>query len=113
MVGSFRSAAQGTLARSGAERRDLARTVDELGCFTLLVADHHLGAGPAARAASLPPQHLAPSRAPATTAAPLSTVDQAANGLLERRETVGVHDVSFQQCQVQTFVPIAARLIGR
>lgn len=65
----FRFAVQGTKATSAADWRDLALTVEDLGYATLFVADHYLGPGPAARAASQPPQHLAPIAAMATAAA--------------------------------------------
>ncbi|HSA48792.1 MAG TPA: TIGR03621 family F420-dependent LLM class oxidoreductase [Yinghuangia sp.] len=70
----FRFAVQGTKATSGAQWRDLARKVESLGYSTLFVADHYLGPGPAAKEASLPPQHLAPITAMATAAAVTETL---------------------------------------
>ncbi len=68
-VRPFRFAVQATKATSAAQWRELARSVEDLGYATLFVADHYLGPGPAARAGSLPPQHLAPIAAMATAAA--------------------------------------------
>lgn len=65
----FRFAVQATKATTGAQWRDLARKVEDLGYATLFVADHYLGPGPAARESRLPPQHLAPIAAMATAAA--------------------------------------------
>ncbi len=70
----FRFAVQGTKARSASAWKDLARQVEALGYSTLFVADHYLGPGPAARRASLPPQHLAPIAAMATAAAVTTTL---------------------------------------
>lgn len=74
MTRPFRFAVQGTKAASGTQWRDLARKVESLGYSTLFVADHYLGPGPAAKAASLPPQHLAPISAMATAAAVTETL---------------------------------------
>ncbi|MBL7502772.1 TIGR03621 family F420-dependent LLM class oxidoreductase [Frankia sp. CNm7] len=80
MVRPFRFAVQGTFAThkgkagSGAEWRDLARKVEDLGYSTLFVADHYLGPGPAGRAANLPPTLLAPIAAMATAAAVTTTL---------------------------------------
>jgi probable F420-dependent oxidoreductase len=73
-VRPFRFAVQGTKATSAAQWRDLARQTEGLGYATLFVADHYLGPGPAARAARLPPQHLAPIAAMATAAAVTDTL---------------------------------------
>ncbi|MBL7502450.1 TIGR03621 family F420-dependent LLM class oxidoreductase [Frankia sp. CNm7] len=70
----FRFAVQGTRATSAREWYDLARRAEDLGYSTLFVADHYLGPGPAARACSLPPQHLAPIAAMAAAAAVTSTL---------------------------------------
>jgi probable F420-dependent oxidoreductase len=70
----FRFAVQGTKARAGSEWRVLAERAEDLGYTTLFVADHYLGPGPAAREASLPPQHLAPIAAMATAAAVTTTL---------------------------------------
>src|SRR3954447_8501457 len=74
MVRPFRFAVQGTKAKSGAEWRDLARQAEDLGYSTLFVADHYLGQGPAARAASMPAQPLAPISSMATAAAVTTTL---------------------------------------
>lgn len=73
-VRPFRFAVQATKAKSAAEWRDLARKVEDLGFSTLFLADHYLGPGPASRAASQPPQHLAPIAAMATAAAVTETL---------------------------------------
>ena len=65
----FRFAVQGTRATSAREWYDLARKAEDLGYSTLFVADHYLGPGPAARACSMPAQHLAPIAALAAAAA--------------------------------------------
>ncbi|ABW12665.1 luciferase family protein [Parafrankia sp. EAN1pec] len=70
----FRFAVQGTRATSGREWYDLARKAEALGYSTLFVADHYLGPGPAARACSMPPQHLAPVSAMVAAAAVTSTL---------------------------------------
>ncbi|MFB4298777.1 TIGR03621 family F420-dependent LLM class oxidoreductase [Actinomadura sp. NTSP31] len=70
----FRFAVQATKATTGAQWRDLARKVEDLGYATLFVADHYLGPGPAARESRLPPQHLAPVAAMATAAAVTRTL---------------------------------------
>ncbi|WP_007514387.1 TIGR03621 family F420-dependent LLM class oxidoreductase [Pseudofrankia saprophytica] len=70
----FRFAVQGTRATSAREWYDLARKIEDLGYSTLFVADHYVGPGPAARACSLPPQHLAPIAAMAGAAAVTSTL---------------------------------------
>ncbi|MDL4816324.1 TIGR03621 family F420-dependent LLM class oxidoreductase [Actinomadura opuntiae] len=70
----FRFAVQATKATAGAQWRDLARKVEDLGYATLFVADHYLGPGPAARESRLPPQHLAPVAAMATAAAVTGTL---------------------------------------
>ncbi|ONH30879.1 F420-dependent oxidoreductase [Pseudofrankia asymbiotica] len=72
MVRPFRFAVQGTKAASGTVWRELARKAEDLGYSTLFVADHYLGPGPVARAASMPPQHLAPLAA-MTAAAMVTT----------------------------------------
>ncbi|ADP83354.1 TIGR03621 family F420-dependent LLM class oxidoreductase [Pseudofrankia inefficax] len=74
MVRPFRFAVQGTKAKSGAEWRDLAQEAEDLGYSTLFVADHYLGGGPANRAASMPPQHLAPISSMAMAAAVTTTL---------------------------------------
>jgi probable F420-dependent oxidoreductase len=61
-------------ARTGAEWRELARTVEDLGYDTLFVADHYLGKGPATQRARQLPQHLAPVPALAVAAAVTSTL---------------------------------------
>lgn len=73
-VRPFRFAVQATKAKSAAEWRDLARKVEDLGFSTLFLADHYLGPGSASRAASQPPQHLAPIAAMATAAAVTETL---------------------------------------
>src|SRR5262245_28179794 len=70
----FRFAVQATNAKSGAEWRELARRVEDLGYSTLFLADHYLGPGPAQRAAHTPRQDLAPIAAMATAAAVTSTL---------------------------------------
>ncbi|MBL7488474.1 TIGR03621 family F420-dependent LLM class oxidoreductase [Frankia sp. AgB1.9] len=65
----FRFAVQATRATSAREWYDLARKTEDFGYSTLFVADHYLGPGPAARACSMPPQHLAPIAAMAAAAA--------------------------------------------
>lgn len=69
MARPFRFAVQAIKARSGAEWRDLARRVEDLGYSTLFLADHYLGKGPATRQAHQLPQHLAPISAMAAAAA--------------------------------------------
>lgn len=70
----FRFGVQATRATSAREWFDLARRVEDLGYSTLFVADHYLGRGPAARACSMPPQHLAPIAAMAAAAAVTETL---------------------------------------
>jgi probable F420-dependent oxidoreductase len=70
----FRFAVQGTRATSAREWYDLARKVEDLGYSTLFTADHYVGPGRAARACSMPPQHLAPIAAMAAAAAITSTL---------------------------------------
>ncbi|ADP82075.1 TIGR03621 family F420-dependent LLM class oxidoreductase [Pseudofrankia inefficax] len=73
-VKPFRFAVQGTRATSAREWYDLARRAEALGYSTLFVADHYVGPGPAARACSMPPQHLAPIAAMAGAAAVTETL---------------------------------------
>ncbi|MBU9763626.1 TIGR03621 family F420-dependent LLM class oxidoreductase [Mycobacterium sp. TNTM28] len=70
----FRFAVQATNAASGAQWRQLATTVEDLGYSTLLLADHYLGPGPAQRAAHTPRQDLAPIAAMAMAAAATTTL---------------------------------------
>ena len=65
----FRFAVQATNAGGGREWRDTVRKVEDLGYSTLFLADHYLGPGPAARAARIPRQDLAPIAAMAAAAA--------------------------------------------
>lgn len=75
MIGKpFRFAVQGTRATSAREWFDLARKAEDLGYSTLFVADHYVGPGQAARACSMPPQHLAPISAMTAAAAVTSTL---------------------------------------
>ncbi|HXK22936.1 MAG TPA: TIGR03621 family F420-dependent LLM class oxidoreductase [Myxococcota bacterium] len=69
MVRPFRFAVQAACSKSGAEWRDFARRVEDLGYSTLFLADHYLGPGRARRAAHTPEQDLAPIAAMAFAAA--------------------------------------------
>jgi probable F420-dependent oxidoreductase len=65
----FRFAVQSFSASSGAEWRDRARRIEELGYSTLHLADHFLGPGPALEATNHPLQELASVPAMAAAAA--------------------------------------------
>lgn len=70
----FRFAIQTFSASSGAEWRDRARRVEELGYSTLQLADHFLGPGPALDSTNHPLQELASVPAMAAAAAATETL---------------------------------------
>jgi probable F420-dependent oxidoreductase len=59
MTRPFRFSVQAYAPTSAADWADTARAAEDLGYSTLHVADHYLGPGPAAKAASHPPQVVA------------------------------------------------------
>jgi probable F420-dependent oxidoreductase len=74
MTRPFRFAVQATRATTGAQWRDTARTIEDLGYSTLFLSDHYLGTGRAQEEARWPPQYLAPIAAMSVAAAATTTL---------------------------------------